>query len=53
MRENGGHGGSSIGEVVVPLFVYFKKKMCGGTIEYDQFNIYVLIKAMFFLLIKY
>ncbi|XP_025410553.1 GPI ethanolamine phosphate transferase 2-like isoform X2 [Sipha flava] len=33
MRDNGGHGGSSIGEVVVPLFVYFKNKICGGSIE--------------------
>ncbi|XP_001947092.2 GPI ethanolamine phosphate transferase 2 isoform X1 [Acyrthosiphon pisum] len=33
MRDNGGHGGSSTGEVVVPLFVYFKNKKCGGYIK--------------------
>ncbi|XP_027844356.2 GPI ethanolamine phosphate transferase 2 [Aphis gossypii] len=33
MRDNGGHGGSSIGEVMVPLFVYFKNKKCGGSIN--------------------
>lgn len=39
MRDNGGHGGSSVGEVVVPLLVYFKNKICGGSIEYVQFNL--------------
>ncbi|VVC29976.1 Hypothetical protein CINCED_3A001194 [Cinara cedri] len=33
MRDNGGHGGSSVGEVTVPLFVYFKNQKCGGSIE--------------------
>lgn len=36
MRDNGGHGGSSTGEVVVPLFVYFKNNKCGGSIKYVQ-----------------
>jgi len=34
MRDNGGHGGSSTGEVMVPLFVYFKNMKCGGSIKY-------------------
>lgn len=34
MRDGGGHGGSTVGEVVVPLFVYFTNNMCGGLVEY-------------------
>jgi len=34
MRDNGGHGGSSTGEVIVPLFIYHTNKICGGSIEY-------------------
>lgn len=33
MRDNGGHGGSSIGEIMVPLFVYLRHELCGGIIE--------------------
>lgn len=40
MRENGGHGGSSNGEVMVPLFVYFKNKLCGGSMEYVHIILY-------------
>jgi len=39
MRDNGGHGGSSIGEIMVPLFVYFQNKSCGGIAEYVEFVI--------------
>lgn len=40
MRDNGGHGGSSLGEVMVPLFVYHTNKICGGLMKYVQFIIY-------------
>lgn len=43
MRDNGGHGGSSTGEVTVPLFVYYTNKMCGGSIKYVLFICYFYI----------
>lgn len=39
MRDTGGHGGSSVGEVMVPLLVYYKNKKCGGIIEYVQITL--------------
>ncbi|XP_050441011.1 GPI ethanolamine phosphate transferase 2 isoform X2 [Adelges cooleyi] len=39
MRDNGGHGGSSPGEVVVPLFLNIQNTNCGGKIEGEVLQI--------------
>ncbi|XP_050524039.1 GPI ethanolamine phosphate transferase 2 [Daktulosphaira vitifoliae] len=39
MRDNGGHGGSSLGEVLVPVFFSVQNRKCGGLIDEEIMQI--------------